>query len=71
MMLQQRPLQNVAIIGPRRSGKTSLQHYLRLANWLPQAKDYGWIFIDVQDARLGKHETLLHTLLMEMGLDVP
>ncbi len=71
MMLRQRPLQNVAIIGPRRSGKTSLLHYLRLANWLPQAKDYGWIFIDFQDARLGKQETLLRTLLMEMGLDVP
>ncbi len=71
MMLRQRPLQNAAIIGPRRSGKTSLLHYLRLANWLPQAADTRWIFVDFQDARLGHQETLLRTLLMEMGLNVP
>jgi hypothetical protein len=71
MMLRQRPLQNAAIIGPRRSGKTSLLHYLRLADWLPQAKDYRWIFVDFQDARLGHQQTLLRTLLTEMGLAVP
>lgn len=71
MMLRQRPLQNAAIIGPRRSGKTSLLHYLRLASWLPQAKDYRWIFVDFQDARLGKQETLLRVLLTEMALAVP
>ena len=71
MMLRQRPLQNAAIIGPRRSGKTSLLHYLRLANWLPQAENYRWIFVDFQDARLGRQETLLRTLLSEMKLDVP
>ncbi|MCB8948861.1 MAG: hypothetical protein H6653_12675 [Ardenticatenaceae bacterium] len=71
MMLRQRPLQNAAIIGPRRSGKTSLLHYLRLAKWLPQASDYRWIFIDFQDARLGKQEVLLRTLLTEMDLNVP
>lgn len=71
MMLRQRPLQNAAIIGPRRSGKTSLLHYLRLADWLPQAKDYRWIFVDFQDARLGHQQTLLRTLLTEMELAVP
>ncbi|MCB9007628.1 MAG: hypothetical protein H6656_09740 [Ardenticatenaceae bacterium] len=71
MMLRQRPLQNAAIIGPRRSGKTSLLHYLRLANWLPEASNTCWIFVDFQDARLGKQETLLHTLLAEMGLEPP
>ncbi len=71
MLLRQRPLQNAAIIGPRRSGKTSLLHYLRLADWLPQASEYRWIFIDFQDARLGRQETLLRTLLTEMELDVP
>ncbi|MFZ1397554.1 MAG: BTAD domain-containing putative transcriptional regulator, partial [Candidatus Promineifilaceae bacterium] len=70
-MLRQRPLQNAAIIGPRRSGKTSLLHYLRLADWLPQASDTRWIFIDFQDARLGRQETLLRTLLTEMELAVP
>ncbi|VAW32799.1 hypothetical protein MNBD_CHLOROFLEXI01-2704 [hydrothermal vent metagenome] len=71
MMLRQRPLQNAAIIGPRRSGKTSLLHYLRLSNWLPQATNYRWIFIDFQDARLGKQEALLRTLLNGMTLPVP
>ncbi|MCB8979554.1 MAG: hypothetical protein H6657_19260 [Ardenticatenaceae bacterium] len=71
MLLRQRPLQNAAIIGPRRSGKTSLLHYLRLADWLPQASGYRWIFVDFQDARLGRQETLLRTLLTEMELDVP
>ena len=71
MLLRQRPLQNAAIIGPRRSGKTSLLHYLRLADWLPQAKNYRWIFMDFQDARLGRQEALLRTLLTEMDLDVP
>ncbi len=71
MLLRQRPLQNAAIIGPRRSGKTSLLHYLRLADWLPQASGTRWIFIDFQDARLGRQETLLRTLLTEMELAVP
>jgi DNA-binding SARP family transcriptional activator len=71
MLLRQRPLQNAAIIGPRRSGKTSLLHYLRLADWLPQAQNYRWIFVDFQDARLGRQETLLRTLLTEMDLAVP
>ncbi|MCP4421047.1 MAG: AAA family ATPase [Chloroflexi bacterium] len=71
MMLRQRPLQNAAIIGPRRSGKTSLLHYLRLSKWLPQAEDYRWIFIDFQDARLGKQENLLRTLLTEMAMPLP
>ncbi|MCC6607678.1 MAG: hypothetical protein IT327_31010 [Anaerolineae bacterium] len=71
MLLRQRPLQNAAIIGPRRSGKTSLLHYLRLADWLPEAQNYRWIFVDFQDARLGRQETLLRTLLTEMELDVP
>ena len=71
LLLRQRPLQNAAIIGPRRSGKTSLLHYLRLADWLPQAQNYRWIFVDFQDARLGRQETLLRTLLTEMELAVP
>lgn len=71
MLLRQRPLQNAAIIGPRRSGKTSLLHYLRLADWLPQTTGYRYIFIDFQDARLGKQQALLHTLLIEMQLPIP
>lgn len=84
-LLRQRPLQNAAIIGPRRCGKTSLLHYMRqitttppaqlrptqTANWLPQPGRYQWIFVDFQDPRLGSREALLTTLLQQMGLELP
>ena len=82
---RQRPLQNAAIIGPRRSGKTSLLHYLRLItvtppeglrpsqeqHWLPDPAAYRWVFVDFQDARFGNAAYLLRYLLVEMGLPVP
>lgn len=82
-LLRQRPLQNAAIIGPRRSGKTSLLHYVRQittavsarsdqrTNWLSQPERYRWIFVDFQDPRLGTEAGLLRHLLTEMGLPVP
>lgn len=84
-LLKHRPLQNAAIIGPRRSGKTSLLHYLRTitntpvaqlrlgqrTDWLPQSEQYRWVFIDFQDPRLGERASLLHYLLFHMGLPVP
>ncbi len=82
---RQRPLQNAAIIGPRRVGKTSLLHYLRLITvtppeelrpsqeqqWLPDLAAYRWVFVDFQDARFGSAAYLLRYLLVEMGLPVP
>ncbi|MCL4262467.1 MAG: hypothetical protein KJ069_04600 [Anaerolineae bacterium] len=82
---RQRPLQNAAIIGPRRSGKTSLLHYLRMITgtppellrpsqehtWLPHPAAFRWVFVDFQDARLGRVATLLRHLLAEMSLPVP
>ncbi len=79
------PLQNVAIIGMRRSGKTSLLHYLQkittlppdqlrpgqLRDWLPQPERYRWIFVDFQDARMGRRESLLRYLLAGLNLPVP
>jgi len=79
------PLQNAAIIGPRRSGKTSLLLYLKSitttpleqlrpgqrADWLPQPKRYHWIFVDFQDPRMGNCEGLLRYLLTSRGLLVP
>ncbi|MBE2222258.1 MAG: AAA family ATPase [Anaerolineae bacterium] len=62
------PMQNAAIIGPRRSGKTSLLHYLKNSATLPQ---HQWIFIDFQDTRMGDRTYLLHYLLAEMGLPQP
>ncbi len=84
-LLKRRPLQNAAIIGPRRSGKTSLLHYLKQitvtpstqlrpnqrADWLPTPQHYRWILVDFQDSRLGHPERLLHYLLTHLNLPIP
>jgi hypothetical protein len=82
---KRRPLQNSALIGPRRSGKTSLLQYLRYvqtapleslrpgqrANRLPDSDRYRWIFVDFQDARLSTRDGLLRYILAELSLPVP
>jgi hypothetical protein len=84
-LLKRQPLQNGAIIGPRRSGKTSLLHYLKTItttaasqlrptqeqNWLPDPSQYNWVFVDFQDHRLGELANLLPYLLEQMELPVP
>lgn len=84
-LLKTHPLQNAAIIGQRRSGKTSLLNYLHTitttptkqlrpgqrANWLPYPQSYRWIFVDFQDARMAKREGLLSYLLESMQLPIP
>ena len=84
-LLKRRPLQNGAIIGPRRSGKTSLLHYLRMIttaplaqlrdkqrqDWLAQPESYCWVFVDFQDHRWGELANLLPYLLEQMELPVP
>jgi hypothetical protein len=79
------PLQNVAIIGRKRSGKTSLLHYLKnitttpsdrlrpgqRADWLPQPEQYRWVFVDFQDVRMGRRESLLRYLLTSLALPIP
>jgi len=84
-MLRHIPMQNAAIIGPRRSGKTSLLHYLKnvttavpahlrpdqFQNWLPQPDQYRWVFVDFQDTRLGDPRYLMQFLLTHMGLAAP
>ncbi len=84
-LLKRRPLQNAAIIGPRRSGKTSLLHYLKSitttpsnqlrpkqrADWLPAPAQYHWILVDFQDSRLGTRAGLLAYLLESLNLPVP
>ena len=84
-LLKRRPLQNGAIIGPRRSGKTSLLHHLKAIttasptqvraeqrqDWLPFPEDYCWVFVDFQDHRLGELANLLPYLLEQMELPVP
>lgn len=84
-LLKSRPLQNAAIIGPRRSGKTSLLYYLQKitttpagylrpgqrADWLTSPAQYQWIMVDFQDARLGSRAGLLRYLLTQLKLPIP
>jgi transcriptional regulator with XRE-family HTH domain len=84
-LLKRRPLQNAAIIGKRRSGKTSLLHYLKnitttpteqlrprqKSDWLPSPENYRWIFVDFQDARLQSREGLLRYILESLKMSVP
>ena len=84
-LLKRRPLQNAAIIGPRRSGKTSLLNYLarittfptgqlrpdQRTDWLPNPQQYRWILVDFQDSRLGSREGLLRHLLNHLQLPIP
>ncbi|WP_346293527.1 AAA family ATPase [Sphaerothrix gracilis] len=84
-LLKTHPLQNAAIIGQRRSGKTSLLHYLQQIttvpasqlrphqhrDWLAQPEAYRWIFVDFQDARMAQRQRLLRYLLESMQLPVP
>lgn len=81
-LLKRRPLQNIAIIGQRRSGKTSLLKQLasittvpieqlrphQKSDWLPQPAHYRWIFIDFQDARFANREGIIHYLLKALGI---
>jgi hypothetical protein len=84
-LFKRAPMQNAAIIGPRRSGKTSLLRYMQSItqtspdqlrpgqrnDWLPNAERYRWIFVDFQDPRFGTKEGLLRYLLTQMELPIP
>lgn len=84
-LLKTHPLQNAAIIGQQRAGKTSLLNYLRTIcktpaeqlrpgqrnNWLLNPEVYRWVFVDFQDPRMASREGLLGHLLTSMGLPVP
>ena len=79
------PLQNVAVIGCQRSGKSSLLHYLQNItttspgqlrpgqqhNWLPRPHQFQWVMVDFQDARMGHQDSLLRYLLAGLNLPVP
>jgi hypothetical protein len=84
-LLKRHPLQNAAIIGKRRSGKTSLLHYLKnitttppeqlrpgqKSDWLTHPECYCWIFVDFQDSRMGSRERLLSYILECLKMKVP
>ena len=79
------PLQNVAVIGLQRSGKTSLLRHLanittatsvhlrpgQRMDWLSQPGRYQWVFVDFQDARMGERARLLRYLLTSLNMPVP
>ncbi len=77
------PLQHIALIGVKRSGKTSLLHYLSRIIDTPSEKlrpnqrndwikpCYQWVFIDFQDARMRYQESLLRYILSKIGLPIP
>jgi predicted AAA+ superfamily ATPase len=84
-LLKRRPLQNAAIIGARRSGKTSLLNCLRQItvtpreqlrpnqrlDWLPAPAQYRWILVDFQDSRFSSRARLLGYILDQLNLSVP
>lgn len=77
------PLQHIAVVGLKRSGKTSLLHYLRRIidtpadqlragqrnDWLMPG--YQWVFVDFQDPRMCHQESLLRYILMELDMPIP
>jgi len=78
---KQPPLFNVAVIGPRRSGKTSLLHYIKnihratrrrkgqRKNWLKT--DTNFVFIDFQAAGMTEQKNLFSYILQELHFTVP
>ncbi|MFK7805097.1 MAG: ATP-binding protein [Anaerolineae bacterium] len=79
------PFEHTAIIGPRRSGKTSLLHYLQqlpltdsadlrpdqIGPTLPHPERYQTIYVDFQDPRMRSLPSLLRHLLKGMGGIMP
>ncbi|RMG90010.1 MAG: ATP-binding protein, partial [Chloroflexi bacterium] len=84
-LFRQIPLQNAAILGPRRSGKTSFLYYLKqitqtnqnelrpdqLAHHTALPPNLNWVLVDFQDPRLGTQQGLLRYLLEQLSLPVP
>lgn len=81
-LIRRSPLQNAAIVGPKRSGKTSLLNYLQTItitpkqelrpnqqqNWIPQPQRYRWVFVDFLDPRTSRRESLLRFLSVNLAL---
>ena len=84
-LLKRHPLQNAAIIGKLRTGKTSILRYLQTitttpvkqlrpeqkSDWLTHPENYNWIFIDFQDSRMASKERFLRSILAGLGLEIP
>ncbi|MDJ0692972.1 ATP-binding protein [Mastigocoleus sp. MO_188.B34] len=84
-LLKRHPLQNAAIIGQRRIGKTSLLHYLKNItatpieelrpqqkyDWLTNPEIYRWVFVDFQDPRMSSKERFLSHILETLRMNIP
>lgn len=84
-LLNRHPLQNVAIIGDKRIGKTSLLHYLKNItqtptnrlrigqkhDWLTTPNRYRWVFVDFQDANLQSQSGLIQHILKSLQIPLP
>jgi len=82
---QRFPLQNVAVVGLHRSGKTSFLRYIQSitraepshlrpgqrTDWLSQADRFQWVYVDFQNALMGTRERLLRYILTQLKLPVP
>lgn len=79
------PLQNVAIVGKQRSGKTSLLHHMKnisstlpaqlrpgqFQGWLPESARYLWVFIDFQDPRMCTQTGFFRHVLSQLQIPLP
>ena len=79
------PFEHTAVVGPRRSGKTSLLNYVRqlpmadpadlrpdqIGPTLPHPERYQTIFVDFQDPRMRSLSQLLQHLLNGVGINAP
>lgn len=82
---KKRPFEHTAIIGLKRTGKTSLLYYLKNIHraapatlrpqqnrdWLPPTSQLQWVLVDFQDPRLIRREGLFRYILTELKLPVP
>jgi transcriptional regulator with XRE-family HTH domain len=78
---QHLPLHHFAIIGPRKSGKTSLLHYVKNIHTATQLREgqrqdylpsaYQFVFVDFQGAGMSEEERLLTYILKALNLTVP
>lgn len=78
-------MQNVAITGLSRSGKTSLLHYLhkitrtppaelrpgQYQTWLNEPQRYRWVYVDFQDPRVCHRDGFMHYILRQLNFPAP
>lgn len=83
--LNSQVMQNIALIGEQRTGKTSLLHYIRKitrapaaslrpnqsSDWLPRPNNFHWLYIDFQDPRVCTREGLMAFILRALNFPVP